>query len=78
MGSVQGIPEIDASAEQAIIMKGVAVLRECRHTGCCKQCDAEDTAAHPIDNRKNHGTEYHYCLGGWPWAWNQAKLRSGA
>jgi hypothetical protein len=28
MGSVQGIPEIDASAEQAIIMKGVVVLLE--------------------------------------------------
>src|SRR5262249_43065 len=37
MGSVQGIPEIDASAEQAIIPKGVVVLRECRHAGCCKQ-----------------------------------------
>src|SRR6516164_790329 len=60
MGSVQGIPEIDASAEQAIIMKGGVVLRERRHTGCCKQCDAEDTAGHPTDNRKYHGAEYHW------------------
>jgi hypothetical protein len=59
MWSVQGVPEIDASAEEAIIMKRVVVLRECRHTGCCKQCNAEDTAAHPTDNRKHHGTEYH-------------------
>src|SRR5262249_11637044 len=77
MWSVQGIPEIDASAEQAIITKGVVALRECRHASCCKQCHAEDTAVHPIDNRKNHGTEYHYGLGGWPWAWNEVKLRSG-
>jgi hypothetical protein len=39
-------------------MKGVDVLRECRRTGCRKQCDAEDTAGHPTDNRKNHGTEF--------------------
>src|SRR6516164_1041633 len=54
---VQGGHEIDASAEQAIIMKGV-VLREFRRTGCRNQCDAEDTAGHPTDNRKNHGTEF--------------------
>src|SRR6516225_3905334 len=56
---VQGGHEIDASAEQAIIMKGV-VLREFRRTGCRHQCDAEDTAGHPTNNRKNHGTEYHW------------------
>src|SRR5262245_10373552 len=61
MWCVQGIPEINASAEQAIIPKGVVVLRDCRHAGCCcKQCDAEDTAGHATDNRKHHGTEYHW------------------
>src|SRR5215813_7424746 len=35
MWSVQGIPEIDASAEQAIITNGVVALRECRHASCC-------------------------------------------
>src|SRR5262249_17390790 len=41
-------------------MKGVVVLRECRRTGCRHQCDAEDTAGHPTNNRKYHGTEYHW------------------
>jgi hypothetical protein len=55
---VQGVPEIDASAKQTIIMKGVVVLRECRHAGCRKQYDAEDTAGHLTDYRKNDGTDF--------------------
>src|SRR5262249_3752806 len=58
MWSFQGIPEINASAEQAIIMKGVVDLRDRRRTGCRNQSDAKDTASHPTDNRKNRGTEF--------------------
>jgi hypothetical protein len=60
--SVQGVPEIDASAEQAIIIKGVVVLRECQRTGCRNQCDAETNAGHPTDNGKSHGTRVEIYL----------------
>jgi hypothetical protein len=36
-------------------MKGVLVLRECQHTGCRNQRDAEANTGHPTDNGKSQG-----------------------